>query len=79
MSGIAQILPGTGRGTMRSMVEGTLRASNDRLSSPERVGHHAQGRDAYHFVSILFDEASADVVSSGAIAHVVNAPINFDG
>ena len=66
-----KFLPGTGRGTARSGVEGALRIGDDRGSHAVRVLQNLVGGHAKHAIASVGEEGEASVVPLRAVPKVV--------
>ena len=74
------ILPGTGRGTGRRLVEGrSSRAlNNNHLNRPVQLIENVTSRNSQHLVSECFQIGLTQRVDRRAATHIVCGSVNFD-
>ena len=72
------ILPGTGRGTSRRLVEGALRLRDNSLGSALNARENALRCHSQNSEPLVLDEALTIGVGLRPAAHIVNPAIHFD-
>ena len=72
------ILPGTGRGTSRRLVEGVPRPLKNNLSRSGRVQQNLRGGNAYDLQSPFAQEPFATQIADDGVGAVVPKTIDFD-
>lgn len=75
-----EILPGTGRGTSRRLVEGAhiSTSNNNRAKNAVQVFQHVPGRYSHNAESLAFEQRIASRIAPRPVAEIMPLPIDFD-